>query len=73
MSTEREENFRRIAESRTNKIIKAISLLGNLSNKSYYEYTEEQINAIFNAIQNELDEQRGKFNEKGNSRKKFRL
>ena len=73
MSTEREENFRRIAESRTNKIIKAISLLGDLSNKSYYEYTEEQINAIFNAIQNELDVQRGKFNEKGNSRKKFRL
>lgn len=73
MTTEREENFRRIAESRTNKIIKAISLLGNLSNKSYYEYTEEQVNSIFNAIQNELDAQRGKFNGKGDSRKKFRL
>ena len=70
--SEKAENFKRIAEARTNKIIKAISLLGNLSNKSYYEYTPEQINAIFDAIQEELDLQRSHFN-KEEKKKKFRL
>ena len=51
----KQQNFKRIAENRTNKIIDMISLLANLSNTSFYEYSDEQINAIFDAIQNELD------------------
>lgn len=49
MATEKQENFKRIAEARTNKIIFLISKLNNLSNSSYYEYSDEQINAIFDA------------------------
>lgn len=51
-------NFKRIAENRTNKIIDMISSLSNFSNTSYYEYTTEQINAMFDAIQSELDKQK---------------
>lgn len=69
----KQENFKRIAESRTNKIIDAISLLGNLSNRSYYDYTQEQIEAMFDAIQDELNNQRLKFSEKDEKKKKFRL
>ena len=70
----KKENFRRIAENRTNKIIDMISLLGNLSNASFYEYTDEQINAIFDAIQDELDKQRSKFvKQKEGKKKKFEL
>lgn len=47
MAIDKKQNFKRIAESRTNKIIELIHLLGNLSNTSYYEYTPEQINSIF--------------------------
>ena len=67
-------NFKRIAENRTNKIINMISLLGNLSNSSFYEYTDSQIETIFDAIQNELDKQKSKFtkNKKG-EKKKFEL
>ena len=54
----KKENFKRIAENRTNKIIELISKLHNLSNSSFYEYTEDQIDSIFNAIQEELDKQR---------------
>ena len=43
----KKDNFKRIAENRTNKIIDMISLLGNLSNRSFYEYTDDQINSIF--------------------------
>lgn len=73
MSTEKKNNFKRIAEARTNKILKSISLLGNLSNTSYYEYTPEQIETIFNAIQEELDLQRKKFQKNNMKEKRFKL
>lgn len=63
-------NFKRIAENRTNKIINMISLLGNLSNSSFYEYTDEQIEAIFSAIQAELDKQKSKFTSTSTGKKK---
>lgn len=73
MIIDKKANFIRIAESRTNKIIELIHLLGNLSNTSYYEYTPEQINTIFSAIQKELDTQRSQFIIKENKKKKFKL
>ena len=36
MAVDKKANFIRIAEARTNKIIESITLLGNLSNTSYY-------------------------------------
>ena len=69
----KKQNFKRIAENRTNKIIDMIALLGNLSNSSFYEYTDDQINAIFDAIQAELDKQRSKFNPKKNAKGKKRF
>ena len=67
------ENFKRIAESRTNKIIELISKLQNLTNPSFYEYTEEEIDSIFNAIQDELDKQKESFKKNMNRKKKFKL
>ena len=43
----KKDNFKRIAEKRTNKIIESISKLQNLTNTYFYEYTDEQIEAIF--------------------------
>lgn len=68
--TTKQQNFKRIAESRTNKIIDMIDLLGNLSNTSFYEYTDDQIEEIFDAIQKELDAQRKKFDKKDKNGKK---
>ena len=70
----KKENFKRIAEKRTNKIIESISKLHNLTNTSFYEYTYEQIEAIFDAIQKELDNQREVFeNDKKREKKRFEL
>ena len=60
METKREK-FVRLAEARTNKIIKMIELLGNLSNTSSYEYTEEEVNRIYETIYNELNLSRDRF------------
>lgn len=68
------ENFVRLAEARTNKIIDMVLLLGNLSNKTNYSYTNEQVEAIFDSIQQALDETKQKFLEEPTQRrKKFRL
>lgn len=68
------ENFVRLAEARTNKIIDMVLLLGNLSNKTNYSYTNEQVEAIFSSIQQALDETKQKFlEEPTQKRKKFRL
>lgn len=73
MAVDKKANFIRIAEARTNKIIESIALLGNLSNTSYYEYTPNQIEAMFSAIQEELDNQKRRFADSGPKKKKFRL
>lgn len=66
----KQQNFKRIAEARTNKIIDMISLLGNLSNTSYYEYTDDQIDAVFDAIEDELKKTRKKFAKTSKGKKK---
>ncbi len=68
----KKERFKRIAESRTNKIICMIDLLGNCSNTSAYEYTEEEVKAIFAAIENSTRLAKMKFIDK-QRKKKFEL
>ena len=63
METKR-ERFKRIVENRTNKIISMIDLLGNCSNKNNYEYTDEDVKNIFNAIESSLKISKMKFTEK---------
>lgn len=69
----KKENFKRIAENRTNKIIELISKLQNLMNPSFYEYTEEEIDSIFDAIQLELDRQKDAFKSSMSRKRRFKL
>lgn len=55
------EKFVRLAEARTNKIIDMIQLLGNCSNTAVYEYTQNDVERIFQAIELEIREARKKF------------
>lgn len=64
------ERFVRLAEPRVSRACKAISLIGHLAASSY-EYTEKQVDAMFEAMQEELDAQRAKF--KKSSERKFRF
>lgn len=65
MAKEREtkrEKFVRLAEARTNKIIDMLQLLGNCSNSSAYDYSQEDVDKIFSAIESKVKEARKKFN-----------
>jgi len=55
------EKFVRLATKRVSKALKAIQLIGNLSNKSNYDYTDEDVQKIFRALQEELSACRKKF------------
>lgn len=48
------ERFVRVAESRTNKIVDMLRLLGNCANSSNYEYNDEDVRQIFAAIEKEI-------------------
>ena len=69
MENVKQKNFKRIAENRTEKIVDLISKLHNLSNSSFYEYTDEQIDKMFDIIQRELDKQKKEFKKKGKNKK----
>jgi hypothetical protein len=67
----RSERFKRLATKRTNDILEKIRILGNCSNKSSYDYTEEEINKIFAEIEKQLKFTKTKF--LAGKREKFRL
>ncbi len=68
------ERFVRLAEARTNKILDMMKLLGNCSSKSNYEYSDEDVKKIFNALERELKETKAKFTGQGDSRdERFKL
>lgn len=70
---EKREKFKRLAESRTNKVIDMLGLIGNLSNQSNYEYTAKDVNKIFSSIEKALDVQRERFNSNLSKRRRFKL
>lgn len=55
------EKFVRLATKRVNNAIKAINLIGNLSNRSNYDYTAEDVAKIFKAIQGGVNACRKRF------------
>ncbi len=67
----RHERFKRIAAKRTNDILEKIRILGNCSNKSSYEYTEDEINKIFSEIEKQLKLTKAKF--LAGKRERFKL
>ena len=55
------EKFVRLGEYRMNKAIDAIGRLENLANKSSYEYTAEQVEAMFLVLESKVAEVKQKF------------
>jgi hypothetical protein len=53
--------FVELATKRVNRTIKDLKLIGNLSNRSAYEYSEEDAKKIIRALQREVETVRLKF------------
>ncbi len=71
MTETRQERFKRLAIFRTNAVLEKIRILGNLSNKANYEYSDDDINKIFYAIDSRLRVAKTRFTHK--TKKEFTL
>jgi hypothetical protein len=61
MKSQLRDNFVRLAVRRVNRAIKDIRLIGNLSNRSAYQYDDEDARKIVKALQKELDTLKARF------------
>lgn len=58
---EKRDKFERLAEKRVTETIKRIRLVGNLSNKNNYDYTEAHAKQIIDTLENEIKLLKNKF------------
>ncbi len=57
----RHGRFKRLALKRTNDILNRIRILGNLSNKSSYDYNDDEVDKIFKAIDEQIKTTKARF------------
>ena len=69
------QKFVQLANRRVSSAMKAIQLVGNLSNKSNYDYTEEDVAKIMKALQTELNACKKRFESasQGRNKQQFKL
>ena len=66
METKREK-FVRLAERRVNAVIRELELIGNLSNKSNYDYDKEDVEKIIKTLKKSVSDLESKFTSKTKS------
>jgi len=65
------DKFKRLAENRVNNALKYIDLLGNLANKSNYDYSENEYKKIIRTLRKSVDKLEGKF--EASNKQRFKL
>ena len=54
-NSQKAQNFKRISENRVKKILVLFEQLKNLTNHSFYEYSNNDINKMFSLLKKELE------------------
>ena len=70
--SEKHANFRRLAQARTDRVLEELRKLSNLSSPNY-EFEDAEVERIFAAIQEGVEEARGRFRRGLTKRKRFTL
>lgn len=76
MESNKRDNFKRISENRVSKILVLLSQLTNLTNTSFYEYTDDDIIKIFDTLEEEMKKSKDillRINDKNKKNKRFEL
>ncbi len=60
---DKRSKFVQLANQRVTKAIDQIRLIGNLSNRAAYEFTDEDTKKIFKALQRAVDSTKARFSE----------
>lgn len=67
MARNKRVKFVELADKRVNRAIKDLRLIGNLSNRSAYEFSDKDVKTILRALQKEVDAIRSRFGGPGES------
>lgn len=59
--SDKRDKFLRLAEKRTRVVLKKLQVLGNCSNTGSYEYTSDDVERIFGAIEDQVARIRARF------------
>lgn len=62
---DRREKFVELAEKRVQRALKDIRLIGNLSNRSNYIYTDEDVKKIIKVLKESVDDVKSRFERRG--------
>jgi len=73
MKETREQRFKRLAEKRTTAVLDRLRILGNLSDRTNYSYSQEDVRKIFSSIESQLRGVKARFQFKGSSKEEFKL
>ncbi len=65
MKADPRQRFVELAEKRTTKALKDIKLISNLSNKSNYQYKDEEVKKIIKALRKAVDDCKLRFDQGG--------
>ena len=60
-NVEKRAKFKRLAEARTNRVLKALDILGNCSNRGSYDYSEKEVHKIFAEIDTAVKNTKAQF------------
>jgi hypothetical protein len=69
----KKDKFVELAEIRVPKVLRQITQLGNLSDKSKFEYTDKQVKQIYKALEESLDRMKARFENGEDKEEVFKL
>ncbi len=61
MSKDKKETFKKLANTRVNKALSILRLIGNLANRAHYDYTPDQAKQIISILEKEVKNIKEKF------------
>jgi len=59
------ERFERLAERRVTETLRHLRLIGNLANRGNYEFTDEHVRQVLDALEAELRQLKHRFRQEG--------
>lgn len=65
VSSKSRDKFVELAEKRVSRALKDIKLIGNLSNRTNYTYTDQDVKKITQALTKAVSEMKARFDAKG--------
>ena len=68
----KKQKFERLVNKRVNNALKQLDLVGNLSNKNVYDYSEDEINQVIEVLNKKIRELKTRFSQ-GVSSQNFKL